>query len=196
MCSYSSSNLEAIDWCFFGISNTCRKNNEERTGGYDVCCDFLRDSRCQRHALQSPGEKFAGSKWMLRHSKRYVYTKILYVYRLSGWHTGPYRCVYPFMLWTIHVFGYSHTLQLFIATYLSITFFNTIYFHSRVVCSLELVDFALMYINPATGYDNLNLEKAHAVMEKLLTYTLEISMPFAQMLHTKEISNNRNNRTK
>ena len=36
----------------FFIAHVSKKTNEERTGGYDVCCDFLRDSRCQRHALQ------------------------------------------------------------------------------------------------------------------------------------------------
>eukprot|EP00434_Breviolum_minutum_P029217 symbB.v1.2.025842.t2/scaffold2495.1/size77801/3 len=48
--------MEGGSWTFaFGLKNgsTVHYRGDERTGGYDVCCDFLRDSRCQRHALQS-----------------------------------------------------------------------------------------------------------------------------------------------
>eukprot|EP00439_Symbiodinium_sp_Y106_P060506 s2574_g8.t4 len=43
--------LDGGSWTFaFGLKNasTVHYRGDERTGGYDVCCDFVQDSRCQR----------------------------------------------------------------------------------------------------------------------------------------------------
>ncbi|CAJ1411288.1 unnamed protein product, partial [Effrenium voratum] len=46
--------LDGGSWTFaFGLKNgsTVHYRGDERSGGYDVCCDFVRDSQCQRHSL-------------------------------------------------------------------------------------------------------------------------------------------------
>ena len=42
-------------------------SSKERIGGYDVCCDFLRDSRCERHPAGSLGENRAPIRWWKKH---------------------------------------------------------------------------------------------------------------------------------
>ncbi|CAE7542787.1 unnamed protein product [Symbiodinium natans] len=48
--------LNGGSWTFaFGLKNasTVHYRGDERSGGYDVCCDFVQDSRCQRRPVHS-----------------------------------------------------------------------------------------------------------------------------------------------